>query len=292
VLRAFEAAELETERDRRREWLTFVVVGAGPTGVELAGALAEISRDTLQGDFRNIEPRESNIQLVDMAPRVLPGFPPELSDKAEERLVRLGVRPRTGVEVKSIDAEGLIIGGESGDQRIASRTVLWGAGVRAAPLGRALAKAAGTDTDKAGRLQVESDCSLPGHRQVFVIGDMAAHQSPDGEFLPGLAPVAMQQGAYVGRLIKKRLRGAEPGPFHYLDKGMLATIGRKSAVASFGKFHFNGVLAWLAWLFVHLLYLVGFQNRVLVATQWAFHYFTYNRRARIIVEDSIEHSSP
>ncbi len=283
ILYAFEAAEIENDPDKRRAWLTFVIVGAGPTGVELAGTLGEIARDTLTGDFRRIDPSEARIHLVDMSHRVLSGFPEELSAAAERSLIRLGVQPRTGVKVTAIDADGVTLEGPQGERRIAAKTVIWAAGVEANPLGRLLAEKTGAHTDRAGRLLVQPDCSLPGHPEIFVIGDLADYRHQGGGSLPGLAPVAMQQGKYVGQSIVRRLRGETAKPFRYFDKGTLATIGRNHAVGYFGKFKFHGTPAWLMWLFVHLMYLVGFQNRVLVALQWAFHYFTFNRNARLIL---------
>jgi len=283
ILYAFEAAELEPDPELRRAWLSFIIVGAGPTGVELAGTLGEISRDSLSGDFRSINPAEASILLLDTASRVLPQFPPELSARAEESLIRLGVRPLTGVRVKAIDAEGVTIAGDRGEERLVARTVLWAAGVEANPLGRSLAAQTGAELDRAGRLTVAADCRLPGHPEIFVIGDLANYRLPGGGSLPGLAPVAMQQGRYVAKVIESQLRGRPCGPFHYQDKGTLATIGRQYAVAQFGRFRFHGLLAWLLWLFVHLLYLVGYQSRVLVAIQWAFDYFSHNRNARLIL---------
>ncbi len=283
ILYAFEAAEIENDPDKRRAWLTFVIVGAGPTGVELAGTLGEIARDTLTGDFRRIDPSEARIHLVDMSHRVLSGFPEELSAAAERSLIRLGVQPRTGVKVTAIDADGVTLEGPQGERRIAAKTVIWAAGVEANPLGRLLAEKTDAHTDRAGRLLVQPDCSLPGHPEIFVIGDLADYRHQGGGSLPGLAPVAMQQGKYVGQSIVRRLRGETAKPFRYFDKGTLATIGRNHAVGYFGKFKFHGTPAWLMWLFVHLMYLVGFQNRVLVALQWAFHYFTFNRNARLIL---------
>ncbi len=283
VFCAFEAAEKEKDPAERRAWLSFVIVGAGPTGVELAGALAEVARDTLKGDFRNINPGDAAIQLIDGAPRVLPGFPADLSAEAERALIRLGVRPRVGLLVKRITPRGVVVRGEHEEFTIPARTVLWAAGVEASPLARILVSQCGAALDNRGRVIVEPDCSVAGHPEIFVIGDMAAYRGADGEFLPGLAPVAIQQGAYVARLIGRRLRGEAIGPFRYRNKGMLAVIGRHHAVADFGGLRLRGVPAWVVWIFVHLLYLVGFQNRILVAIQWAFHYLTHNRRARLIL---------
>lgn len=282
---AFEAAEREPDPALRRQWLTFVIVGAGPTGVELAGALGEIANETLKGDFRRIRPEEARILLIDAAPRVLASFPEDLSPKAERALIKLGVRTRCGVRVTAIDPTGVTVEFDHATERIAARTVLWAAGVQAAPLARVLASRTGLELDRAGRVPVAPDLTVPGHPDIYVIGDMARVEQ-DGRLLPGVAPVAMQQGRYVARLILARLRGGTLPPFRYFDKGSLATIGRAAAVADFGRVRFAGVLAWLTWLFVHLMYLVGFQNRVKVFLQWGFHYFTFNRGARLITGDA------
>lgn len=296
ILYAFEAAERETDPEARRAWLTFVVVGAGPTGVELAGALSEIANDTLKGDFRSVRPEESSILLLEGDQRVLPPYPPKLSEKAERALIHLGVRSRTGVRVTDITPEGVEIRTPAGEQLIRSRTVLWAAGVAASSFGDVLANRTGCELDRRGRVIVRPDLSLPDHPEIFVIGDLACCQGPGGDPLPGVAPVAMQQGRYVARRIRDRLAGRQTLPFRYRDKGSLATIGRAAAVADIGPFHFNGFPAWITWLFVHLMYLVGFQNRVLVFVQWAFHYFTFHRGARLIapelaVGDSVPNES-
>ena len=282
ILYAFEAAEREADHDKRREWLTFVVVGAGPTGVELAGALAEIAHDTLRHDFRSIRPEESRILLVEGAPHVLPTYPADLSAKAQGSLERLGVTVRTNVVVKGVDEQGVTLEGPAGRERLTTRTVIWAAGVSASPFGQTLEKRAGASLDKNRRVTVNPDCTVPGHPEIFVIGDLASFEER-GRPLPGVAQVAMQQGSYVAKLIEKRLRG-EPQvkPFHYFDKGELAVIGRASAVANIGKLHLSGLLAWLIWLFVHLMYLVEFSNRVLVFVHWGFLYLTFNRGARLI----------
>ncbi len=282
ILMAFENAERETDAEKRRAWLTFVVVGAGPTGVELAGALGEIAHDTLRNDFRNIHPEESSILLVENGDRVLPVYPPDLSADAEQSLIRLGVRTRTHAMVTAIDAAGVTLKTAAGEERIATHTVLWAAGVKASPLGKSLADATGVALDRAGRVMVEPDLSVPGHPEIFVIGDLANYSHQTGKPLPGVAPVAMQQGRYVAQVIAKRLRGKTSGPFQYFDKGSLATIGRAAAVADFGRIRFSGFVAWLAWLFIHLMYLVEFDNRLLVITQWAYNYLTRNRGARLI----------
>ena len=283
IFLAFEVAERETDPYHRRPWLTFVVVGSGPTGVELTGMLAEIARDTLRGDFRSFRPEESEIILVDAADRVLPSFPPELSTKAFESLQGLGVKVRTGMRVTAIDANGIVLEGCGGAERIESRTVLWAAGVAGSPLGRMLAEKTGAALDRQGRVKVNPDLTLPGHPEIFVIGDLAHIQGKDGNPLPGLAPVATQGGRHAARLIGRRLRGDDPGePFKYFDKGTMAVIGRHAAVADIGPFHFGGMLAWLMWLFIHLLLLVNFESRLVVFIRWAFSYFTYSRGSRIL----------
>jgi len=284
ILRAFEAAEMETDPDARRACLTFVLIGGGPTGVELAGALGEIANDTLRHDFRHINPAEAHILLLEGGDRILSAFPPQLSEAAERSLIRLGVRTRTKALVTGIDADGVTILVDGATQRIPARTVLWAAGVAPSPLGAILCRRIGAQPDRAGRVIVEPDLSVSGHPEIFVVGDMASF-TQDGKPLPGVAPVAMQQGRYVARLIGKRLRGEPVEPFHYWNKGNLATIGRRSAVADFGFVRFSGPLAWLAWLFVHLMYLVGFENRILVLIKWTYNYITRNRGARLITGD-------
>jgi NADH dehydrogenase len=282
ILYAFEQAERETDQARRHSWLTFVIVGGGPTGVELAGALGEIANDTLRHDFRHINPAEAKIILVEGENRVLPVFPPDLSSKAERQLIALCVRVREGARVTGIDAEGVTISVKGAEQHIPTRTVLWAAGVRGSRLGKKLAERTGAQVDRAGRVIVESDLSLPGHPEIHVIGDLAVFTHQTGKPLPGLAPVAMQQGRYVARLIEKRLRGETVGPFRYFDKGTLATIGRNKAVAQFGRFHVSGFPAWFLWVFVHLMYVVEFENRLLVLVEWVYNYITRNRGARLI----------
>ena len=281
VLLAFERAETEPDPERRRALLTFVVVGGGPTGVELAGALGEISRDTLRNDFRTINPAEANIFLIEGADRLLPPYPPKLSAAAERALIALGVQTRTGAMVTNIDENGVTVKTGRAETRIAAKTVLWAAGVQASSLGKLLADRTGASLDKAGRIGVAPDLSVPGHPEILAIGDLA-HFEQNGKLVPGVAPTAMQMGRYAARLIVKRLRNQPTPPFHYRDKGSLATIGRNKAVADIAGFHFSGYLAWLTWLFVHLLYIVGFANRVLIAFQWAWDYVTFNRGARLI----------
>jgi NADH dehydrogenase len=284
ILYAFEAAERETDPTRRKAWLTFVIVGAGPTGVELAGALAEIARDTLRHDFRSIHPEESQILLLEGAPHVLPVFPNSLSDAAERSLVRLGVRSRTGVKVTAIDAAGVTMTSAQGEERIEARTVIWAAGVAVSSFIGALAQATGAPCDKMGRIRVEPDLTVPGHPEIFVVGD-AAYLEFHGAPLPGVAPVAMQQGRYAAHAIVERLRGHTPPPFRYLNKGNLAVIGRAAGVADFGRLRFHGFAAWFLWLTVHLMYLAQFRNRVLVFVRWGFQYLTFDRGARLITGD-------
>jgi NADH dehydrogenase len=277
ILYAFEAAEREIDPGRRGAWLTFVIVGGGPTGVELAGALAEISRDTLRHDFRSIHPEESQIILLEGSPHVLPAYPESLSEAAERSLVKLGVQPRTHVKVTAIDPEGVTV---DGTERIQTRTVLWAAGVAPSEFGKLLAP-----LDRQGRVMVGPDLTVPGHPEIFVIGDLAL-VIQDGKPLPGVAPVAIQQGNYAAEAIKERLRGRGPAPFRYHDKGSLAVIGRRAGVADFGRLRFHGAIAWLLWLFVHLMYLVQFRNRLIVFIRWGFQFVTFDRGARLITGDS------
>lgn len=281
LLLAFERAEKDTDPEARRADLTFVIVGAGPTGVELAGAIAEISRDTLKKDFRSINPADANIFLVEGADRVLPPYPSKLSRAAEQALTKLGVQTRIGALVTGIDEQGVTVKEHDTVKKIAAHTVLWAAGVQASPIGKLLSDRLSLTLDHAGRVPVEPDLSIAGHPEILVIGDLAAFLQ-DGKQVPGVAPTAIQQGHYAARLIAHRLRNQKMKPFHYLNKGSLATIGRNQAVAEIGPFQFSGILAWLAWLFVHLLYIVEFENRLLIVVQWAYDYFTYNRGARLI----------
>jgi NADH dehydrogenase len=281
LLMAFEQAELEHDQAKRRAWLTFVVVGAGPTGVELAGTLGEIANDTLRRDFRHIDPSEAHILLLEGLDRVLPPFPPDLSAKAEQHLIQLGVRPRTGAMVTGIDGEGVTAKIAGSMERIPARTVLWAAGVKASPLAKALADKTGAKLDRAGRISVEPDLTVTGHPEVFVAGDMTSLMQ-DGKPLPGVAPVAMQQGRYVAGAILRRVRGQTVAPFRYFNKGNLATIGRNRAVADFGRLRISGFPAWFVWVFVHLMYLVEFENRLLVFVEWVYNYVTRNRGARLI----------
>jgi NADH dehydrogenase len=281
---AFERAEREPDPVKRRAWLTFAVVGAGPTGVELSGTLGEIARDTLRDDFRRIKPEEARILLIDGNERVLSAFPPELSRRAEQDLIRLGVRFRPNCLVIGVTDDSVTIREPDGNtESIPTHTVLWAAGVRASPLGKLLAGQSGAELDRAGRVKVLPDCSLPGHPNVFVAGDLAHFTAPDGKQLPGVAQVAMQMGEYAARRIIAQLHSQPaPPPFRYWDKGNMATIGRATAVADLGRLRFGGWFAWILWLAIHLLYLVEFQNRIQVGIHWAFQYLTFARGARLI----------
>ena len=273
ILGAFEVAEREADPEARRAWMTFVVVGAGPTGTELAGTLAEVARHTLGRDFRHIDPASARVILVEGTPHVLPSYDPPLHAKAKAQLERLGVEVRTGAMVTGIDADGVSIGPE----RIVAKTVLWGAGVAASPIARTL----GVPLDRAGRVRVENDLSIPGHPEVFVVGDLATVDHK-GKPVPGVAPAAMQMGASAADNILRTIQGRSRRPFSYWDKGLLATIGRGAAVADIRGWKFSGYFAWLLWSFVHIVFLIGFRNRVLVMIQWAWSYLTYDRGARLI----------
>jgi NADH dehydrogenase len=286
VLLAFEVAERKTRLESVREWLNFVIVGGGPTGVELAGALAEIAHNTLQDQFTAINPADAKILLVEAGARVLPTYPSTLSEKASQFLGQLGVTVRTGATVTDIRPDSVTIHTAMSDEAVRTRTVLWTAGVTASPLGRRLTAPAGIDTDRSGRVPVESDLTLPGHPEVFVIGDLASISDRTGQPLPGIAPVAMQEGKYVAKVIAARLRDQTLPPFRYRDRGTMATIGRNRAIAVLGKLRLAGYFAWLIWLFVHLMYIVEFGNRVLVLTQWAWNYLTWNRAARLITGEN------
>jgi NADH dehydrogenase len=275
ILIAFERAENEVDADERRGLMTLLIVGGGPTGVELAGAIAELTRHALAKDFRNIDPRGTRIILVEAGPRLLPSFPQDLSDDARRRLERLGVEVRLGAPVIAVDAAGATIG----TARIEARTVIWAAGVAASPAGRWI----GAKCDRAGRIEVDPDLSVRSHPEIFAIGDTALTLNTSGKPLPGVAPVAKQQGRYVGRLIKARLHNAERvEPFRYRDYGNLATIGRKAAVVDFGRIHLCGFVAWVVWTVAHIYFLIGFRNRIIVALNWLWAYFTFQRGARLI----------
>jgi NADH dehydrogenase len=273
VLFAFEVAEREDDPDRRHAWLTFVIVGAGPTGVELAGALSEIARHALARDFRHIDPAQARVILLEGSPRFLPTYVEALSKKARDQLVAHGVDVRTGQMVTAIDDWGVSIGPE----RIAARTVLWAAGVAASPLARTL----GVPLDRAGRVLVEPDLTIPGRDDVYVVGDLASLEQ-DGKPVPGVAPAATQEAKHAAKNILRTMRGEPRLPFRYRDKGSLATIGRAAAVADLGRIRLSGLLAWLAWLFIHILFLIGFRNRFVVLFEWAWSYVTYDRGARLI----------
>jgi NADH dehydrogenase len=284
LLSAFEAAELEPDEERRREWLTFVVVGAGPTGVEMAGQIAELARDTLRRDFRAIDPRAGRVLLIEAADRVLTGFPPSLSRKAARSLEELGVTPMLDRKVVAIDRESVAVETPGGTERIPARTVIWAAGVSASRLATRLGELTGAELDRAGRVAVEPDLTLPGHPEVFALGDMVQVRGADGTpvVFPGVAPVAMQQGRYAAKVVRARLEGRSIGPFRYHDKGNLATIGRARAVADIHGLRLGGFIAWATWLAVHLWYLIGFQNRLLVMIRWSISFLTHGRGARLI----------
>jgi NADH dehydrogenase len=275
VLSAYERAEMETDPQRQRALLTFVVVGGGPTGVELAGALGEMSRFTLARDFRHIDPKLARVMLIEAGPRILPSFAAAQASRATRDLEGLGVQVWTSSAVTGIDAEGVDVGPE----RILTATALWAAGVQASPL----AKSLDAPLDRQGRVSVGPDLRVPGHPEIFAIGDMACALQ-DGRPLPGLAPVASQQGRHVARAILREREGLPPEPFRYRDRGQMATIGRSRAICDLGRLRFGGFLAWLAWLVVHIYFLVGFKNRLFVVLSWAWSYLTFRRGARLIVE--------
>jgi NADH dehydrogenase len=287
VLSAFERAEGASSDTERDAYLTFAVVGGGPTGVELAGTLAEIARHTLARDFRHIDPRKARVLLVEAGPRVLSTFTEKLSERARAQLVKLGVDVRTGAPVTDLGDGFLFIGGE----RIAARTVLWAAGVAASPLGRQLAAAGGAALDRAGRVRVASDLSLPSRPEIFVAGDLASIDQ-DGRPVPGVAPAAKQMGTCAARNIEARIAGRATAPFRYRDFGSLATIGRHSAIAQLPSLRLSGIVAWWIWLLLHIYFLIGFRSRLIVLINWAWAYFTYARGARIILgtqnEDAID----
>ncbi|MET3652896.1 NAD(P)/FAD-dependent oxidoreductase [Dyella japonica] len=275
VLLAFERAEREDDPEKRQAWLNFVVVGGGATGVELAGTLAEIARHTLPREFRRADPRMANILLVEAGPKLLPAFAPDLTEKARRQLEKLGVQVRLNTAVTAIDEHGVMLA----DTPYPARTVLWAAGVAASPLGRRL----GAPVDRAGRVLVAPDLSLPGHPQVYVVGDLASVTQANGNAVPGVAPAAKQMGRHAALALKARLRdGSAIKPFAYRDDGSLATIGRMAAVAQFGRLKLSGLLAWWVWLIAHIAFLIGFRNRLVVMLDWAWAYWTYQRHARIV----------
>ncbi|MFI5311847.1 MAG: NAD(P)/FAD-dependent oxidoreductase [Gemmatimonadales bacterium] len=273
-LLAFERAERSTDPAERDALTTFVIVGGGPTGVELAGTMIEIVRKALPRDFRHIDTRRSRVLLLEGGPRLLPSFPEASSRRARADLERLGVEVRTGAVVSRVDATGVLVGAE----RIPSRSVFWAAGNRASPVAQSL----GAPLDGAGRVLVSADLSVPGHPEIFVVGDLAAVRRPDGSWVPGVAPAANQEGAHAAANVLRLVSGTQTRPYRYFNKGELATIGRNRAVAVFGTVRFSGYPAWLLWLFVHILYLVGFRNRVIVLVEWAYAYFTFQRGVRLI----------
>jgi NADH dehydrogenase len=284
VLLAFEAAERTTDPEARRKLLTFAVIGGGPTGVEVAGAIAELSRFVLARDFRSINPKATRVTLVEAGDRVLPAFSPELSKKALDQLKELGVDVMLGTKVTALDEKGVHIG----DQLLEAGTVIWAAGVSATSLTKTL----GVELDRAGRVVVEPDCSIPGHREAFAVGDMTLFTHQGGKPLPGVSPTAMQMGRFVGRQIERDLEGKPREKFHYFDKGSMATIGRSRAIAEIGKLKLSGFLAWVMWLTVHIFFLIGFRNRLEVMFNWAYNYFAYQRGARIITGRRLSAGQP
>src|SRR5216684_3264251 len=283
ILYAFEWAERSATEAEAREWLTFVIVGAGATGLELAGALAEIANETLKNDFRRINPKDAHIVLMEGGDRVLAAYPPDLSERAEKLVTRLGVQVMKGVMATCIDSTGVTYKRGDATEKLAAKTVIWAGGVVTTTFGKKLAERTKAETDRSGRIKVKPDLTAPNYPEIFILGDLAHAAGEEGKPLPGVAQVAIQGGAYAARAIRARLEGRkELPPFHYLNKGEMAVIGRAAAVADIFGFHVSGLPAWLIWLFVHLMYIVEFQNRVLVFIQWGFEYFTFNRGARLI----------
>lgn len=289
IYTSFEEAEKESDAEQRRRLLTFVVIGGGPTGVELAGALAEISRHTLVHDFRNIDPKEARIILVEATGEVLSSYPSKLIQKAIQKLQSLGIELRLNTKVTDIRHTSIELETPEGVERISAHTIMWAAGVKANPLSLSLTKHIEIECDRAGRIPVNSELNIPDHPELYVIGDIAHCEGHDGKPLPGVAPVAIQQGRYVAKRIRCRLRGdVNVEPFKYQNRGSMATIGRKAAVAEIGKYTFSGIIAWILWLIIHLMQIVQFQNRFLVFFQWSFSYFTYNRAARLITRSATQ----
>jgi NADH dehydrogenase len=287
ILYAFERAERAATPEEARSWLTFVIVGAGATGLELSGALAEIAMETLRHDFRKINPQNARIVLMEGAPRVLTPFPADLSAKAEKLVTRLGVEVIKGVLVTNITADGVTFKRGDSHETLAAKTVLWAGGVTATPFGRKLAERTSSETDRGGRIKVNGDLTVPNFPDIFIIGDLAHAPDEKGIPLPGVAQVAMQGGAYVAKAIRARVKGEKPQPpFHYFNKGEMAVIGRAAAVANIFGIHVSGLLAWLMWLFIHLIYIVEFQSRILVFVQWGFEYLTFSRGARLITGEA------
>jgi NADH dehydrogenase len=284
ILLSFERAELEPDPRERERLTTFVVIGGGPTGVETAGAIAELAKKALARDYRRINPQWARIVLLEAAPRVLGGFPEDLSEDARRALEKLGVEVRLGAAVTAIDARGVALG----DERIESRCVIWAAGVQSSPA----AKWLGADADRAGRVLIEPDLRLPGRPDIFVIGDCAALKDETGRMLPGVAPVAKQEGAYAAKCIRAALKRESVKPFRYKDFGNLATVGRKAAIADFGGFHLKGFVGWLVWSAAHIYFLIGFRNRIAVTLDWLWSYLTFERGARLITGDITQVSEP
>ena len=286
ILLAFECAERSASEAEARAWLTFVIVGAGATGLELAGALAEIANETLKHDFRRINPSEAQILLVEGGPRILTAFPEDLAEKAERLVSRLGVKVLKGVKVTNVDAEGVTFERGATTERLAAKTVLWAGGVTTNEFGRTLAKRTEAQTDRIGRIPVTPQLTIPNFPNIFVVGDLALANDKNGRPLPGVAQVAMQGGAYAAKVIRARVaKKPEPPPFHYFNKGDMAVIGRAAAVANIFGLHLSGLLAWLVWLFIHLIYIVEFQSRVMVFIQWGIQFVTFSRGARLITGD-------
>lgn len=287
IFLAFEAAEKETDIEKRRAWLTFVVVGGGPTGVELAGAIAELAYSTLRKDFRNIDTCEAQILLIEGIDRILPPYTPDLSAKAEASLTKLGVTVKTKALVTDITDDIVTMRQEDKVEQIPAKTILWAAGVKASPMGAILAAKTGAELDRVGRVVVASDLSVPNYPNIFVVGDLASFSHQNGKPLPGVAPVAMQEGSYVAKLIQNTIEGKQSIPFRYLDRGSLAVIGRNAAVVDLGFVKFSGILAWLTWVFVHIYFLIEFDNKLVVMLQWGWNYWTRNRGARLITGESL-----
>ncbi|HEY9781370.1 MAG TPA: NAD(P)/FAD-dependent oxidoreductase [Leptolyngbyaceae cyanobacterium] len=286
IFLAFEAAEKESDPEKRRALLTFVIVGGGPTGVELAGAIAELAYTTLKKDFRNIDTTETKILLLEGMDRILPPYPPELSARAEASLQRLGVTIQTKTLVTNIADHTVTTRRGDRTEQIPAQTVLWAAGVKASPMGEVLAKRTGVQLDRAGRVIVEPDLSIANHPNIFVIGDLAHFSHQNDKPLPGVAPVAIQEGQYIAKLIQQRLKGENLAPFSYLDRGSLAVIGQNAAVVDLGFVKFSGIIAWLFWVFIHIYYLIEFDNKLVVIVQWGWNYFTRKRGARLITGES------
>jgi NADH dehydrogenase len=287
ILLAFECAERSASEAEARAWLTFVIVGAGATGLELAGALAEIANETLKHDFRRINPSEAQILLVEGGPRILTAFPEDLAERAERLVSRLGVKVLKGVKVTNVDAEGVTFERGATTERLAAKTVLWAGGVTTNEFGRTLAKRTEAQTDRIGRIAVTPQLTIPNFPNIFVVGDLALANDKNAKPLPGVAQVAMQGGAFAARVIRARVeKKTDPPPFHYFNKGDMAVIGRAAAVANIFGLHLSGLLAWLVWLFIHLIYIVEFQSRVMVFIQWGIQFVTFSRGARLITGDA------